>query len=214
MAYDLEEQEQIATLKSWWKTYGNLVTWTLIVVLSAYSAWTGWQYYQRNQAQQAAQLYDEMERAVDSKDAERIQRIAADLKDKFGRTDYAQMGALAHARQAFDQRDLATAKSELQWVIKDGKNAEYQAVARIRLAGILLDEKAYDEGLKLLAAGFPTNFVALASDRKGDLLAAQGKRDEARKAWQEALDRMGAAHPGRQLIQIKLDALGGTPANA
>src|SRR5690606_13555775 len=116
--------------------------------------------------------------------------------------------------QAFDQRDLATAKSELQWVIKDGKDAEYQAVARIRLAGILLDEKTYDEGLTLLAAGYTTNFVALASDRKGDLLATQGKRDEARKAWQEALDRMGAAHPGRQLIQIKLDALGGTPANA
>ena len=46
---DLEEQEQIEELKHFWRRYGPILTWALIVVLGAYSAWTGWQYWQRRQ---------------------------------------------------------------------------------------------------------------------------------------------------------------------
>ena len=55
MAYDHEEQEQLASLSAWWKRYGNLTSWVLIVALAGYSGWAGWQYYQRTQAAQAAQ---------------------------------------------------------------------------------------------------------------------------------------------------------------
>jgi predicted negative regulator of RcsB-dependent stress response len=68
MAYDLEEQEQLATLKAWWKQYGNLVTWLVIAALAAYSSWTGWKYYQREQASKAAVLYEEIVKAVDGKE--------------------------------------------------------------------------------------------------------------------------------------------------
>jgi predicted negative regulator of RcsB-dependent stress response len=47
---DLEEQEQLDDLKHFWKSYGNLITWTLIVAFGAYAAWNGWQYWQRTQA--------------------------------------------------------------------------------------------------------------------------------------------------------------------
>ena len=60
MAYDLEEQEKIATLKAWWQQYGNLATWLLVAVLAAYSGWAGWQYHVRTQAVQASALYDEL----------------------------------------------------------------------------------------------------------------------------------------------------------
>ena len=59
MAYDLDEQEQIATLKSWWSTYGNLVTWLLIACLAAYASWSGWTYYQRSQAVQTLKRYQQ-----------------------------------------------------------------------------------------------------------------------------------------------------------
>ena len=36
---DLEEQEQLDALKHFWKQWGNLITWALIVVLGAYTAW-------------------------------------------------------------------------------------------------------------------------------------------------------------------------------
>src|ERR1700712_5111863 len=170
MAYDLEEQEQIETLKSWWKRYGNMLTWLLIAALAAFSGWSAWNYYQRNQAAQAGQLYDEIGRAVVAKDNARVLRGAADMREKFGRTAYAEMASLMAAKAAFDANDLNGAKTQLQWVVDNGRDDAYRALARIRLAGVLLDEKAYEEGLKLLAADVPAAFAGAAADRRGDLL--------------------------------------------
>jgi predicted negative regulator of RcsB-dependent stress response len=214
MAYDHDEQEQLASLKAWWNQYGNLVTWLLIIALSAYAGWTGWNYYQRNQAVQASQLYDELQKAAAANDQAKVQRAAVDMQDKFGRTAYAQMSALAAAKAAFDAGDLKTAKAQLQWAIENARDEEYKAVAKIRLAGILLDEKAYDEGLKVLSGDFPAPFAGVVADRKGDILVAQEKVDEARAAYQAALEKTDQSNPGRQLIQLKLDAIGGAPAKA
>ncbi len=213
MAYDLEEQEQLATLKAWWNQYGNLVTWLLIIALAGYAAWAGWNYYQRNQSAQAAQLYGELQKAAGSKDNAKVQRAASDMTTKFGRTAYAQMAALIAAKSAFEANDLGIAKTQLQWVVEHG-NAEYKALAKIRLAGILLDEKAYEEGLKLLAGDFPEAFSGAVADRKGDILVAQGKIEDARAAYQLALEKTDEKNPARQLIQMKQDAIGGAPAKA
>lgn len=212
MAYDLDEQEQIASIKAWWNQYGNLLSWVLIVALASYAAWAGWTTYQRSQSNQASQLYDELQKSVAAKDNAKVQRAAGDIGSKFGKTAYAQMGALAAAKTAFDANDLKTAKEQLQWVINNGSSDEYKAIAKIRLAGILLDEKAYDEGLKLLSGDFPNQFDADLADRKGDILVAQNKIVDARTAYQAALDKMDQKNPGRQLIQLKLDAIGGTTA--
>lgn len=213
MAYDLEEQEQLDTLKAWWNQYGNLISWLLIIALAGYAAWSGWNYYQRSQSAQAGQLYAELQKAVESKDNARVQRAAADMTDKFGHTAYAQMGALAAAKSAYDANDMKVAKDRLQWVADHGSD-EYKAIAKIRLAGILLDEKAYDEGLKLLSGEFPEQFAGVVADRKGDILVAQNKLEDARMAYQSALDKTDQKNPGRQLIQLKLDAIGGAADKA
>lgn len=209
MAYDLEEQEQLDTLKAWWKQYGNLVTWLLVLALSAYAAWTGWNTYQRNQSIQASQLYDELQKSVLAKDNAKVQRASTDLIEKFARTSYAPMAALSAAKSAFDTNDLKMAKTQLHWIIDHGGVEEYTVLAKIRLAGIALDEKAYDEGLSLLSGDFSSEFLGDVADRKGDIYFAQNKFAEARVAYQAALDKLNVKNPGRQLIQIKLDALGG-----
>lgn len=214
MAYDHEEQEQMASLKAWWNQYGNLLTWALTIALAGYAAWSGWNYYQRTQSTQAAMLYNELQNAVTAKDKTRIQRAATDLQDRYVRTAYAQMSALVAAKSAIDANDLPLAKSQLQWIIDKGIDAEYKAIARIRLAGVLLDEKSYDAGLALLAGDFPAEFAADVADRKGDLLVGQNKLPEARTAYQLALDKAEQKNPGRQLIQLKLDAIGGGAAKA
>jgi predicted negative regulator of RcsB-dependent stress response len=212
MAYDLEEQEQLASIKSWWSRYGNLVTWLLFIVLAAYGAWNGWNYYQRNQAAQAGQLYEALQQAVTAQDKGKVQRVASDMQDKFSRTAYAEMSALIAAKSAVDAKDFKTAKAQLQWAIDKGRGDDYKAIAKVRLAGILLDEKSYDEGLKVLSGEFPASFAAVVDDRKGDIFVAQNKLDEARAAYQTAMEKSDVKNPGRQLIQIKLDAIGGAPA--
>ncbi|MFZ6644253.1 YfgM family protein [Undibacterium sp. TJN25] len=212
MAYDLEEQEQLDTLKAWWKQYGNLVTWLLIICLTAFAGWTYWNNYQSGQALQASQLYEELQKAAQAKDNAKVQRAAGDLIDKFGKTAYAPMAALSAAKSAFDANDLKAAKARLQWVVDQSGSDEYKALAGIRLAGIALDEKAYDEGLKLLAGDFPAEFAGEVADRKGDIYTAQNKMTEARTAYQTALEKTNEKNPGRQLIQLKLEAIGGTAA--
>lgn len=208
MAYDLEEQEQLANIKAWWKQYGNLVLWIAIVVLAIYTAWTLWGNHQRKQAAQASQLYYEMQNAVQSNDNERAQRIASDMQEKFGSTVYASMTNLVAARMASDFKESDMAKKRLQWIIDNGKEKGYQAIARIRLSEILLDEEKYDEALAALSAEFPKTFASIAEDRKGDIYYAQNKLDEAKRAYQAALSAADNDDPGKALIQIKLEYLG------
>lgn len=214
MAYNLEEQEQLDELKAWWKKYGNLITWLVIIGLLAYSAWGGWKYYQRSQAAQASQLYEELFKAVAGKDNAKVQRAAADMEARFSGTAYAQMAGMVAAKSAFDAGETKVAKAQLEWVSGNAVDDEYRAMAKIRLAGLLLDEKAYDEGMKLLAGDYPESFASLVADRKGDILVAQDKLAEARAAYQLALEKSDEKDPGRQLIQIKLDGIGGAPAKA
>lgn len=211
MAYDLEEQEQIATLKAWWNTYGNAITWLLIIALTAYSGWMGWKYYQRTQVTQAAQLYEELKKAAAADDAGRVQRAASDMTERFGRTAYAPMASLTAAKTSFDANDLNAAKTHLQWVAEKGSSEHYAVIARVRLAGLLLDEKAYDEALKVLPANVPDHFVSLVEDRRGDVFVAQDKLADARTAYQLALEKTDQNSPARELIRLKLDAIGGAP---
>ena len=208
MAYDLEEQEQLESLKAWWNQYGNIITWIVIAALLGFAAWSGWNYWQRVQARDAALLYEQVTKAAESRDADRVKRAATDLEDKFGRTAYGPMSALVAAKVLYDAGDLAGAKTQLQWAVDHGGD-EYAPLARVRLAGVLLDEKAYDQGLALLKDTPPAQFEALFADRRGDLLAAQDKRDDARTAYRHALEKLSADEGGmRQIIQFKLDALG------
>jgi predicted negative regulator of RcsB-dependent stress response len=206
MAYDLEEQEQIAELKAWWQKYGNFILTVITLVLLGFAAFNGWQWYQRNQAAQAAGIYAELERAIGGRDAEKTRTLVAALTDKYGGTAYAPMAAMQAARQLAEAGDLAKAREYLQWVIDNASLTELKLIARVRLAGILLDLKEYDEALKVLNVEAPLHATAIA-DRRGDVLLAQNKVEEARTAYTEALARADAQHPLRQLIQLKLDAL-------
>jgi len=214
MAYDLEEQEQIANFKAFWARFGNLIMGVLIVALLSYAGYNFWNSHKRTQSVEASALYDELQAALAANDNARTQRIAADIQKKYDNTTYAQMAALGAAKTAFEANDLKTAKTQLQWVADHG-NDEYKAIAKLRLAGVLLDEKSYDAALKLLNEKFPDHFSAEVSDRKGDVLVAQNKLAEARQAYVAALAGMHKDNPGRQLVTVKLEAIGGTvPAEA
>jgi predicted negative regulator of RcsB-dependent stress response len=207
MAYDLQEQEQLATFKAWWEKYGNLILTAATVVLLAIAAFNGWRWYERREGQQAAEEYDKLVVAVDAKDPTKIKEAAGGIIERHGRTIYASLAALQAAKVYHEGGDLNGAKAQLQWVIDKSGRPELAAAARVRLAGVLLDEKAYDEALKVLADNVPVSHAVQFADRRGDVLLAQNKIDQARAAYQEALDKATADNPLRAYIQLKLDAL-------
>jgi predicted negative regulator of RcsB-dependent stress response len=210
--YDLEEQEQLDELKHFWREYGNLITWALIVVFGAIAAWNGWHYWQNQQAGQAAALYDEVERAAQAGDTDRVERAFSDMKERFGRTTFAQQAGLLAAAALEQKGKPDAAKAALAWVADKASDDGYQAVARLRLASILMDAKAYDEALKQLTAAFPREFEPLAADRRGDIYALQGKKAEAKGEYEKAYKGLEDRSDYRKLVEVKLGALGVDPA--
>jgi predicted negative regulator of RcsB-dependent stress response len=208
---DLQEQEQLDELKAFWKQYGNLITWLLILVLGGFAAFNGWNWWQREQGAKAGAMVDALVRAAEAGDAERSTRILADLKERHARTAQAQQGALLAARVQLDKQQLDAALATLAWVADNASDDEYRSIARLRAAGILLDKKQYDDALKQLDAAKSPNFAALVADRRGDVLSAQGKAAEARTAYEAAYKAMAPTLDYRRLVEAKLTALGAAP---
>jgi predicted negative regulator of RcsB-dependent stress response len=211
---DLQEQEQVDALKAFWQQYGNLITWALVAALLVYAGITGWQWWQREQAAKAGAMFDELDRAVQAADVDKTARVFADLKERYPRTAFAQQAGMLAAKIQFDKGKPDDARAALAWVIEHAVEDEYRALARLRLAALMLEAKQYDDALKQLDAVPAGPFAALAGDRRGDVLLAQGKKDEARAAYQQAYKAMDEKVEYRRLLDAKLTALGASPAVA
>ena len=209
---DLEEQEQLDQLKAFWNQYGNLISGLLIVIAGAYLSWFGWNWYQRDQGLKAGAMYEEFDRALQAADAERAGRIFGDMKERFPRAALTGQAGLAAAKLAADKGQADAARADLAWVADSASESEYRTIARMRLAGLLLDEKKYDEALKQLDGIDGGEFQALATDRRGDILMAQGKAEEAKAAWAKAWAAMDAKVDYRRIVEAKLNVLGVDPA--
>ena len=209
---DLEEQEQLDQLKAFWKQYGNLITWLLVLLLGGYAAWNGWNVYQRDQGAKAGSLYDEIDRAAQEGDSERATRIFADMKERYPRATFTQQAGLIAARVAAEKAQNDAAIASLAWVADKGSESEYRSIARLRLAGLLLDTGKPDEALKRLDGIEGAEFAALAEDRRGDVLLMQGKSAEAQAAYLKAWQAIDPKVDYRRLIEAKLNLLGVQPA--
>lgn len=209
---DLQEQEQLDSLKAFWKRNGNLVSWLLIVLLAAYAGWNGWNYWQRDQGFKAGALFEELDRAVAAGDADRVQRAFGDLQSRYPKTAFAQQAALLAAQSQLDKGKPEAAKASLQWLASQGTQDELRTIARLRLAALLGEAKEYDAALKQLEGINIPGFEALAADRRGDLLLAQGKPAEALVAYQAAYAAMDDKVDYKRVLEAKLTALGAPPA--
>jgi predicted negative regulator of RcsB-dependent stress response len=151
---------------------------------------------------------------VRANDVAKAKDAMAQLADKYGRTGYAPRAALLVARLLFQSGDKAGAKAQLTAVIDGDADDEIKEIARLRLAAVLFDEKKYDDALRTLDAKHDDAFAAVYADLRGDILAAAGRREDARAAYQAALARLDARSPYRSYVQVKLDSLGGAAAGA
>jgi predicted negative regulator of RcsB-dependent stress response len=208
---DLEEQEQLDQIKAFWKRYGNLILTLLIVALAAYVGWNRWQQHQQDQAVQAGAMYEELDKAVIAHDVTKAAQVWGDLKSRYPKTLVAQQAALQLAKLQFDAKQFDEAQASLKWVGDNATTDEYKALARLRLAGVLMEVKKFDEALRALdgpASSLPPSFDALLADRRGDALLALEKRTEAIDAYTKAWKAMDAQLDYRRLIEGKLGALG------
>jgi predicted negative regulator of RcsB-dependent stress response len=210
MAYDLEEQEQLATVKGWWHDNGTKLLAAIAVVAIVGSGWQGWRIWQADQARQAGAQYEALVKAAQEGDAKALRDAGGTLVESFPRTLYASMGALVAARFHVERSDLKNAKAQLQWVVDRSSSDELRDLARLRLAAVLLDEKSHDEALALLEAKHAAPLEGQYAALKGDILVAKNKPADAKAAYRLAIEKADARSAGfRDSVQLRLDALGG-----
>ncbi|PSB91933.1 tetratricopeptide repeat protein [Candidatus Pandoraea novymonadis] len=205
-----QEDQQIQKIKAWYARCGKNIIWIFILIILAFVGWNLSRYLEHKQVVKARVLYGALNKAVDQNDKKQVARIVLDMEDKFRNIAYAKMTALLAAKILDGSGDSVASKKHLQWVIEGSKDNEYRQLAKLRLAGLLLDQKEYEEGLKVLSSVPSPSFIGLFEDRRGDLLAAQDKIEAARIAYKLSLEKLDTKEVSlREFIQFKLDALGG-----
>ncbi len=225
--YDLEEQEQIAALRSWWKQYGGWATGLVLAIAMGWLGWYGWQTYLKTQNAEASRVFLVLQQASAQQNTSQVKQAAGELVNQYPRSQFASLGALLAATTLEAAGDAKSAEAQLVWVADNGKDA-VRGVARLRLAGVQMDQKDYDAALKTLSETAPAGFAARFDAARGDVYAAQGKSTEARASYDAALKNLDAggkdvtpnsefagSEPGqllRRLVQEKRDALTNTAA--
>ncbi len=208
--YDLEEQEQIEELKTWWKMHGTLITSVIVAFAIAVVGWQVWHWWQRSEAAKAAQLFAGLQQALMQQDIKRVRLMAGELVDKHASTAYAGMAAMVAGKALAEAGDLKSALAQYGWAAEHATDQGMRDLARLRQAIVLAEEKSFDEALKLLAVPPTPYLMPRYLEVRGDVLAAQGKNSEARAAYEEAIkalesDRKAEGLPPGPYLDILKD---------
>ena len=207
--YDLDEQERLDELKAWWKRWGSLAIAGLAVAIAATAGWRYWQNHTATQNLEAGTVYEKLTQALAANDGKTAREAGSMLIDQYKNTAYAPRAAMLMAKLNVAGKDLKSAQSQLEWAVANSKEPAVKDLARLHLAGVQLDQKQYDAALKTLSGSHSDAFAFRFEDLRGDVLTAQGKQAEARAAYQAAFGKMEADNPYRNVVELKLDALGG-----
>ncbi len=216
MSAHLTEEEQLEVLKRWWKDYGKVVMTAIVAAVAIYFGWAAWQDKQRNKAESASVHYQELLNLLDVEpgkaltDAEKAnaEHIANDLKAKNGKTLYAQGAAFYLAKAAVDAGNLDKAIAELKWILDSKPDVATTQLTRVRLARVYVANAAYTEAQAQLAEEPSKAFASEYAEVRGDILKAQGKREEAAAAYKKALETTDPQQQERTMVlQMKADEL-------
>jgi predicted negative regulator of RcsB-dependent stress response len=207
MALDLDDQEQLDEVKLWWNKYGKLTINLVLAGIIAYSVWQGYQYFMHKKAVEASAIYQTLGQLDSSKLAE-INEMTSKLMTDYARTPYAARAVVMRAKSQFSAGDIDGAKTQLEWAKANAIETPIKAIASLQLARILLDGKDYVGAEKALAGDFDSGYVGLKQDLQGDILLAQGKIDEAKKVYSEALANLDSEGRLYLFTKQKLESLG------
>ena len=213
MHFNLEEQEQLAEFKAWWKQYGKWLMATAAVILLGYASYSGWGWWANKQSESASKLYDTLLVCAQKQDVASVLRAATDIQDQFSSTSYAGMAGLVAAQIANAAGDMANTEKQLRWTADKAKSDAHADLAKVRLISLLIDKGDFVAAEKIAAESVSKSFKPLLIERRGDIQLAQQKNAEARKAYQEAWELLAknpeAPDEAKRLLKVKLDAVGG-----
>lgn len=208
MAVELyDEHEQGERVRRWLQSNG----FTLIVaVVLALGGVFGFQQYQRNQIENqsaAASYFNTLQSLIESEQLEMAEDYFAELEtlDKSG---YYKLGAMTMAKAYVDAGRLGPAIDIYQTLLTRSDIESLRGLIGLRLARLLDGQGDSEAALAVLSAPAPTGYEGPWAEVRGDVYMSMGDIEQAREAYQVALDSPSDMGFGTTLIQMKLDATG------
>lgn len=203
--YETEEQ-QVEALKQWWKENGLAVIGGAGLGIAALFGWFSWNNHQEKIATEASDIFIQAQEAVNKNDASTLQEKANLLRSDYASTPYASLAVLHQAKAQHEKGDNAAAEESLRWVINNSKQDNVQAVARLRLARLLLAENKYDEAQDIISNNLSDAYSSLVNEVRGDIFVARGEIEQAKQAYDKAMQ--SASGENVEFLALKRNDLG------
>ena len=217
MAELRSEEEQLDVIKRWWKENGTSLIAGAVLAAAGVFGWNAWQNYQEGQAEVASARYQQLVNmtagnALEDDELATARTLISELNDEHGNTLYAELGLLLDARLAVQQGNLSDAKTSLESLADSSSRPFVKSLAWLRLARIEVADGNPDAALSLLDEPITESLAAQQANVRGDAYAALGDSEQARDAWQTALDLAQTHNQALYGVQFKLDDLGAEEA--
>lgn len=206
----LTEQQQIEQFRQWWKKHGKITIAVVILVIIANIGWQIWRHHREKMLTHASDHYEWLIDGVVSNNPLVVQAQTRYILKRYPHTPYALMAALMQARQSIYENDFANAEEKLLWVVSHARNKALKQVARLRAARVMLAENKGEKALDLLKKVDDSNYTPAIESLRGDIYLAMNKKDEARDAYQKAVQALNEQDTAQPLLQMKLDDLAST----
>ncbi|OUS15310.1 hypothetical protein A9Q88_12220 [Gammaproteobacteria bacterium 50_400_T64] len=214
MAEHLTDEEQLESLKRWWKENGMQLVLIVALSVGGWYAWQQWQGNKKAKAEMGSLIYIEMmdiaskaplSALLDEQRETMIEKSEV-LKKDFANTQYANYAGLLLAKLAVAEKRLDDAAVELQAVIENTEGEELSYIAQMRLARLEMGRKNYPEALQIIEGDIPPAILANVAELRGDIHLFAGDNLAARAAYQQALDAVGSNDQRlRALLELKLN---------
>ena len=223
MAEHLTDEEQLESLKRWWKENGLQLVLIIVLSVGGWYAWQQWQGNKKIKAEMGSLVYIEMmdlasqaplSALLDVQREAMVEKSQVLIND-YASTQYAHYARLLLAKLAVAEKRFDDAAAELQTVIDDTEGEELSYIARMRLARLEMGRENYSQALDVIAGDTPPALLASVAELRGDIHLFAGDQPAARAAYQRALDTVGSSDQRLgALLELKLNQVLSAPPSA
>lgn len=199
------EEEQVEAIKRWWKENGKAVFTGLVLGVAIIAGYRYWTDHRMGNAGKASEIYAVLLKAEQSSNTDEMLKLAQQLQQSYAGSSYAVLAAFHVASHRVANADYAAAETTLRWALDNAGNDEMAALARFRLARVLLELNRNDDALSLVKDKQPVGYESLYNELLGDIQLAKGDRQSAQEAYGKALTGLGANDVRYNNLRMKMD---------
>jgi predicted negative regulator of RcsB-dependent stress response len=209
MAVELyDEHEQGERVRNWIKEYGFSIVMGLVLAFGGIFGFQQWRSHQATQSELAAEYFEVIQSELEGGDTEFALEQYEVLRETAANSAYVGLAGLLVASAHVENSRLEAAADIYRDMLGQKRLADLWPVTRLRLARVMDAQGERAQALELLAGEPPVGFEAAWAELRGDLLMAMDEPDEARLAYQEALEHLSGEFGAGRMIQLKIDATG------